>query len=102
MCTWQHIQEDLKMEFICELGQGSFGHVIRTRSLLKQKDYAVKVFKKEELKLHSIEEIKLEAKILKNLKHKNIIKFKKIVETSQKLYIVMKLAPSGTLHQLIQ
>lgn len=44
----------------------------------------------------------IEHSILSQLKHPNIVQFKRICYTKRHVYIIMELVPGGTLKQLMQ
>ena len=77
--------DELTREFPYELGgdlkyvetidHGSFGTVIHVIEISSNKDMAIKVINKSGAKLSSINKMKEEISILRQLNHKNIVNF---------------------------
>ena len=86
-----------------ELGQGSYGKVILCKSKEDGKMFAIKEIKKH--LLNSLEkqyEIHIEKYCLVNLKHPNIIKFKKAFQDKSTLYFVLEYCKNGDLNRFLQ
>ena len=63
---------------------------------------AVKILEKEKIKDSSdTERVAREIKILKLVKHPNIVQLFEIIETSKQLYLMMELAEGGELFDYI-
>ena len=59
---------------------------------------AIKVFEKSKIAAHGDHErVGREIKILKRIKHPNIIQLYEIIETSSKIYMIMEYAEGGEL-----
>ena len=81
-----------------ELGRGTYAKVYRAQK--DGIDYAIKKF----FFLYSSipDDCKQEAKILKGLNHKNVIKYVEDFVIKDIFYIVTEYAPNGTLQELIE
>lgn len=79
------------------LGQGKYGKVKLGISKLDNKRVAVKIIKKEGLKMKEIERIYMEIDILKVCFHENIIKIYDFFENSDFIYIVIEYMKGGSL-----
>ena len=69
-------------------------HAIETAT---NRECAIKIINKSGKKLSSIQKMKQEITILKQLKHKNIVQFFGYTETNSKIYIIMEFIKYGTL-----
>ena len=104
--------DELTREFPYELGgdlkyvetidHGSFGTVIHVIEVSSGEDMAVKVINKSGAKLSSINKMKEEISILRQLNHKNIVKFFGFFETNNQLLIKMEYIKYGTLSHWIK
>ena len=104
--------DDLTHEFPYELGNdfkyietlahGAFGTVIHVIEISTKKDMAIKVINKTSSHQSSIEKVKQEISILKQLNHKNIVKFYGFFETVNQLLIKMEYVKYGTLKKWIK
>ena len=79
------------------VGSGSFGTVIHAIENATNRECAIKIINKNNQKYSSIQKMKQEIQILKQLKHKNIVEFFGYSETTSKLYIIMEFIKYGTL-----
>ena len=79
------------------VGSGSFGTVIHAIENATNRECAIKIINKNNQKYSSIQKMKQEIQILKQLKHKNIVEFFGYSETTNKLYIIMEFIKYGTL-----
>jgi len=84
------------------IGSGSFGKVVKCIELETNEKVAVKIIDISKYSVKYIEKIKSEINILEQLKHPNIIEFRKFIETSDNLYYIMNYIKNGTLTQLIE
>ena len=85
-----------------KLGEGAFAKVrLATQIHIKEK-CAVKILEKKLLESsRDIERLKKEIKILKQLRHKNIIQLYDIMESKRNLYFVMEYCKNGELFDYI-
>ena len=84
-------------EIIERIGSGAFGTVMNAVETSTNRECAIKVINKSGKKQSSIQKMKQEITILKQLKHKNIVEFFGYTETNSKLYIIMEFIKFGTL-----
>ena len=105
-------------EEVCELGKGSFAVVKRVLHRPTGIEYAMKVMDKKKLlrgaaagdarcctaqqmaELQS--RVLMEARILRDIEHPNVIKFVDIFEDTTKLYLVMELVQGGELFDRLE
>ncbi|KAF7722820.1 hypothetical protein EC973_002665 [Apophysomyces ossiformis] len=80
------------------LGSGSFGSVKKATRLADNKDVAVKVIPKRNVKGH-FEMVYAEMRVLKGLNHPNVIGFYDWFESREKFYLVFELATGGELFE---
>ncbi|CAD8043118.1 unnamed protein product [Paramecium primaurelia] len=85
-------------EFEEFLGSGGFGKVVQAKNI-KGESVAVKIVPKRECR-RSYSEILAEASILSQMKHSNIVQFKRVHETDTRLLIEMALVKYGQLKRL--
>ena len=86
-----------------QLGQGTFGRVYLGYHLLTGCPVAIKIIDKHKIKKNSdLILIKRELHILKNVKHNNIAQLYEILETNERIYLVMEYAKKGDLFNLIK
>ena len=85
-----------------KLGEGAFAKVrLATQIHIKEK-CAVKILEKKLLESsRDIQRLKKEIKILKKLRHKNIIQLYDIMESKRNLYFVMEYCKNGELFDYI-
>lgn len=84
------------------IGKGTFGKVKLATHNLTGSKVAVKILEKEKIKDSSdTERVAREIKILKLVKHSNIVQLYDIIETSKELYLIMELAEGGELFDYI-
>ena len=85
-----------------KLGEGAFAKVrLATQIHIKEK-CAVKIIEKKFLESsQDIQRLKKEIKILKKLRHKNIIQLYDIMESKRNLYFVMEYCKGGELFDYI-
>ena len=81
------------------IGEGAFGKVKLARHIPTGEKVAIKILNKERI---DINKIKKEIKILKKLKHINIIQLYEVLETKKHLYIVMEYCNGQELFTLIK
>ena len=81
------------------IGEGAFAKVKLARHKQTDEKVAIKILNKE---IIDINKIRKEIKILQRLKHINIIQLYEIIETKNKLYIVMEYCKNQDLFSLIK
>ena len=74
--------------FIKELGQGSYGHVIRVQNIVTGHIYACKKMNKH--KIQNKQRFRIEIDLLRATDHPNIIKLYDIYEDNVFLYLIME------------
>jgi len=97
-----HNPFELQYKQIQVIGSGSFGKVVKCVDLETNEKVAVKIIDISKYSLKYIEKIKSEIHILEQLRHPNIIEFRKYIETHDNLYYVMNYIQHGTLTQFIE
>ncbi len=83
-------------ELLAEVGRGGFGAVYKARDVHLGQFVAVK-----ELILEDPAPLKEEAKVLSELRHKNIVGFRQLFPDQQRWYMVMDYVEGGNLAKLI-
>jgi 5'-AMP-activated protein kinase catalytic alpha subunit len=85
-----------------DLGEGTFGSVKLAKQTATGKLVAVKILEKSRIRDQAdIERIIREIKILKEIRHDNIVKLYEIVENTDKIYLIMEYASGGELFDYI-
>ena len=86
-----------------ELGYGAFAKVVVGIHIPTGEKVAVKILDKKKLKSDpvALKRVFLEISILKNIRHKNLIKLYEVMETPQKLYLIMEYCKGGELFNYI-
>lgn len=92
----QPITQQYRFEEV--LGRGAFGEVIRGLHLETEKSYAIKMLDAKTLKPGNI---RGEVKILKELRHPNVIHLREIFATEEYVYLVMEYAKGGALVDVV-
>eukprot|EP00633_Aureoumbra_lagunensis_P008087 CAMPEP_0197320590 /NCGR_PEP_ID=MMETSP0891-20130614/60865_1 /TAXON_ID=44058 ORGANISM="Aureoumbra lagunensis, Strain CCMP1510" /NCGR_SAMPLE_ID=MMETSP0891 /ASSEMBLY_ACC=CAM_ASM_000534 /LENGTH=1019 /DNA_ID=CAMNT_0042812071 /DNA_START=424 /DNA_END=3483 /DNA_ORIENTATION=- len=83
-------------ELVAVLGRGGFGTVMQVRKRSNGKVYAMKVFKKAELRRRrQVERTRTERGIIQKLDHPYVVKLRYAFQTEAKLYMVMDFAQGG-------
>ena len=90
-----------KYEVLCVVGEGAYGIVYKCRNKETNEIVAIKKFKETEDELVK-KTIKRELKVLKILKHENIVEFKEAIKYKKKLYIVFEYMEKNVLELLQQ
>lgn len=87
-----------------KLGEGAYGEVRKGVLHRKNKklDVAVKLMKGGELNKMKIREMMNEARLMRNFKHKNIVRFFGVAVVEQPLYILLELVNGGALNTYLQ
>ena len=86
-----------------QLGFGGFAKVVEGIHIPTGEKVAIKILDKNKLNSDPLayKRILLEISILKNIRHKNIIKLYEVMETPQKLYLIMEYCKGGELFNYI-
>lgn len=84
------------------MGKGTFGLVKIATNTLTNEKVAIKILEKSKIKCQAdIDRIKREIKILKMMRHPNIIKLYEIIELPKQIYLVTELCEGGELFKYI-
>ena len=84
------------------MGKGTFGKVKLATHILTNEKVAIKILEKARIKdRKDIERISREIKILKKVRHPNVIQLYEIIETETELYLIMEYCISGELFEYI-
>ncbi|KRX07303.1 Protein kinase-like domain [Pseudocohnilembus persalinus] len=92
----EYLEEYCDLRINKLIGNGSFGLVYTGWDFKEQSECAVKVIKRTN------NYYDIEAQILQDLSHPNIIRFRRVCETKKLVYIVMEYLQGGTLKDLIE
>lgn len=96
----EHLSKYYKI--IEKLGSGTFGRVYKAIHLKTKQQRAIKVVKREVLKLQDDEKVFLkEIELLATLSHPNIIKIFEFFVDESNYYVVQEFAPGGELYDQI-
>ena len=88
--------------FIKTLGKGNFGKVKLGIHVLTGEHVAIKILEKDLIfEKADIERISREIKIMKLIRHPNVIQLYEIIEKPKRLYLIMEYAEGGDLFDLI-
>ena len=93
---------DSHYKYINNIAKGSFGTVIHVLDTNTEEELAIKIINKSGSNSNSIQKMKKEITILKQLKHENIVQFYGYEETNSKLYIMMEYLKYGTLSEYMK
>ncbi|KAK7070630.1 Checkpoint kinase 2, partial [Halocaridina rubra] len=82
-----------------KLGEGSFGEVRLAYKQGTLERVAVKILKKKgsQILLNNIKQIENEIKLLQSVDHPNIIRLQDVIDTPEKIFIIMEVAEGGEL-----
>lgn len=84
------------------LGKGTFGKVKLASHTLTNEKVAIKILEKNRIKdKKDIERISREIKILKKVRHPNVIQLYEIIETDSELFLIMEYCQNGELFDYI-
>ena len=86
-----------------ELGSGGFGKVVLGTHIPTGEKVAIKIMNKEQIMSDELnkERVLNEISILKIVRHNNIIKLYEVMETPQKIYLVMEYCDNGEMFDYI-
>ena len=85
-----------------KIGEGAFAEVRLAQHEDTREEFAVKIFDKQILPESTIEkDVRREIKIMKYLRHPNIVSIHAVLMTSTKMYLVMELVKGGELYDEI-
>lgn len=98
-----HKKEEIKKYYDIkdQLGTGSFAVVKRAIRKSDQKEFAVKVIKKQKLTPEELAVVHDEVEIMHKINHPHCVKLFEIFETTKRLYMVMELLTGGELFDRI-
>ena len=85
-----------------DLGEGSFGKVVKAADRYTGRICAVKIIKKRKLTEEIVEELRREALVLSELDHPNIVKFINVKESNLRIFISMEYVRGGTLGEYMR
>ena len=85
---------------LSQLGRGSNGTIYKVKSKLNNKEYVIKKVNLKNLNIAQQKEAFREAKILKKVKHPNIIRYYQSFRDEGSLYIIMEYAEGGDLQKV--
>lgn len=84
------------------IGEGTFGKVKLGHHILTGEKVAIKILEKEKIKdSGDAERVSRELRILKMVRHPNIVQLYEIIETPKQFYLIMEFANSGELFEYI-
>ena len=86
-----------------EIGSGGFAKVVEGIHIPTGEKVAIKIMDKIELFTDplNLRRVKTEISLLKIVRHKNIIKLYEVIETPQKIYLIMEYCEGGELFDYI-
>ena len=87
--------EDL-FEIGKELGNGSFSHVFQVKSKTTGQQFAAKIMDKTLLGPIKMELVSTEVKIMKNLKHPNILRLYELFDSDTRFILILELLSGGS------
>ncbi|KIP02523.1 hypothetical protein PHLGIDRAFT_130695 [Phlebiopsis gigantea 11061_1 CR5-6] len=82
------------------LGKGAFGQVYRALNWATGETVAIKEIQLSNIPKSEIGQIMSEIDLLKNLNHRNIVKYKGFEKTREFLYIILEFCENGSLHNI--
>lgn len=89
-------------DIVSDLGEGTFGSVKLARHTAKGVFVAIKVLEKNRLKEQKDRDrVDREVKILKEIDHPSFVQLYEIIETADRLYLIMEYASGGELFDFI-
>ncbi|KAJ7540029.1 hypothetical protein O6H91_11G119200 [Diphasiastrum complanatum] len=85
-----------------EIGKGAYGRVYKSLDLENGDFVAIKQVSLENIPAEDLASIMLEIDLLKNLNHKNIVKYQGSFKTKTHLYIILEYVENGSLASIIK
>uniref|UniRef100_A0A3P8U6E7 Calcium/calmodulin-dependent protein kinase IGa n=1 Tax=Amphiprion percula TaxID=161767 RepID=A0A3P8U6E7_AMPPE len=100
ICSWKKSTSNIKdvFDFKGKMGSGSFSEVFMVREKKTGQLYALKCLKKKHLAYSNLEN---EIKVLKRIKHENVVGLEDFYESRTHYYLVMQLVSGGELFDRI-
>lgn len=89
-------------QYYKDIGEGSFGKVVKAVDKYTGCICAVKIIKKRKLTEEMVNELRAEANVLSRLNHPNIVKFFAVKESHTRIFIVMEYIRGGTLGMFLK
>eukprot|EP00043_Microstomoeca_roanoka_P010609 m.100556 g.100556 ORF g.100556 m.100556 type:complete len:586 (-) comp14942_c3_seq1:121-1878(-) len=77
------------------IGKGNFAKVKLAKHKFTQVEVAIKIIDKRNMSDASLSKLMREVRIMKMLDHPNIVKLYEVIDTNEKLYLVMEYASGG-------
>ncbi|KAI3387652.1 hypothetical protein SNEBB_008368 [Seison nebaliae] len=77
------------------IGKGNFAKVLFATHIATRAPVAIKIIDKTQLNSQSLEKMRREVRIMKQLDHPNIVKLFEVIDDEKKLYLVMEYAEGG-------
>jgi len=85
------------------LGKGSFGIVQRVRRKGTDKVYALKTMRKQEvIEGNLINQVELEIRVQRRLKHRNVLRLYRHLEDVDNVYLMLEYCEKGELYQILR
>mmetsp|Transcript_22319 Transcript_22319/g.51111 ORF Transcript_22319/g.51111 Transcript_22319/m.51111 type:complete len:674 (-) Transcript_22319:51-2072(-) len=85
------------------LGKGSFGLVQKVRVKGTTRVYALKSMRKQDvIESNLIDQVELEIKVQKELKHRNVLRLHRHFEDNDNVYLLLELCAKGELYQMLR
>jgi len=94
--------EAANLRLVKVIGEGSYGTVYIAKDINTEEEYAVKVYNKKILNKEELERVNIEAYVMNNFNHKNILRFKQIIEDNENVYMILEYAKNGDLLEYIK
>ncbi|CAD5225065.1 unnamed protein product [Bursaphelenchus okinawaensis] len=94
-----------QVELAKQIGKGAYGQVFMGRLTVKDqlpKDVAIKQMKVSEMNKEKVEESMREARLMRMMRHKNVVRCFGVVADQEPLMILMELVPGGALDNFLR
>ncbi|KAM3728852.1 Tyrosine-protein kinase Fer [Dirofilaria immitis] len=101
--SWEVKHQQLKL--LQKLGEGAFGEVFSAKLALTRRFFvnaAVKVLKCDSMTKEKVQEAMCEVRMLRNLRHENIVRFYGVANRQEPLMLVMELVKEGALDTFLK
>ena len=90
-------------EILNIIGKGSFGNVYLSRNIQSDKNYAAKKITKSQFQTKKLfDYFTNEVTLLKRLNHKNIVRFKDLIEKDDNIYLFTEYCNGGSLEDVLR